>query len=132
MKKGMANFVVNNAQIKCSFGDFPSSLGILPDKNIQGGNQPMANIMDFQPIVNIKPFGQCKSIANPTVAAATAASLGVLHPMPCIPNTVAPWTPGNPKALVKEIPALMDDCKLMCMWAGIIEVSNAGQTIVVK
>jgi len=124
----MANYVVNNAQLKCSFGDAPGSFGVLPDKMIQAGGQPMANIMDFKPMVNIKPFGQCKSIANPTVAAATAANYGKLQPMPCIPNTVAPWMPGNMTVLVKGQPALMDDCKLMCMWAGMIEVSNAGQT----
>jgi len=122
----MADYVVNNAQLKCIFGDAPSALGVLPDKMVQAGGQPMANIMDFKPMVNIKPFGMCKSLANPQVAAATSAASGVLTPMPCIPNTVAPWVPGKPNVLVKNMPALTDDCKLMCLWAGMIEITNSG------
>jgi hypothetical protein len=87
----------------------------------------MANIMDNKPMMNIKPFGQCKSLANPVVAAATAANYGVLREMPCLPNITAPWMPGNTTVLVKGQPALMDNCKLMCIWGGIIQVNNHGQ-----
>jgi hypothetical protein len=122
----MGFFVVNGALLKCSFGMAPGSFMVLPDKMINCGGVPMANIMDYKPMVNIVPFGMCQSLANPTVASATAAALGVLTPMPCIPNTVAPWIPGKPTVLVKNMPALVDDCKCMCMWAGIIEVVMAG------
>jgi hypothetical protein len=47
--------------------------------------------------------------------------------MPCIPATVAPWIPGKPNVLVNNFPALTDDCKCMCMWAGVIEITNPGQ-----
>ncbi len=49
--------------------------------------------MDHQPMVNISPFGVCVSLANPAVAAATSAALGVLAPQPCIPVTVSPMGP---------------------------------------
>ena len=53
---------------------------------------PDANIMDHIPMsADIMPFGMCISPSNPTVASATAAAMGVLTPMPCIPNTPAPW-----------------------------------------
>ncbi|MBN2825750.1 MAG: DUF4280 domain-containing protein [Campylobacterales bacterium] len=114
----------------CPFGMAPSTLNILPDKMIMSSNMPMANIMDNKPIVNIPPFGMCMSLANPTVASATAAALGVLTPMPCVPNTTAPWTPGNPMVLVKNMPSVNESSKLMCMWGGVISITFLGQVMV--
>ena len=119
--------VVNNAVLMCSFGVAPSSLGVLPVNRVMSGNQPAANIMDHKPMVNIRPFGVCSSIANPTVATATTAALGVLTPMPCIPATPAPWVPGAPTVLIANMPALDNTSKCMCMWAGVITVTFPGQ-----
>jgi hypothetical protein len=88
---------------------------------------PAATIMDKNPIVNIPPFGMCTSLANPTVASATAAALGVLTPMPCIPNTVAPWAPGSPKVIIGAYPALSNMSKLMCTYGGAIMITAPGQ-----
>jgi len=74
------------------------------------------------------PFGVCLSLANPSVAAATSAALGVLTPMPCIPVTPAPWAPGAPTVLLANQPALDNTCQLTCMWAGAIAVVTPGQT----
>ena len=63
-------------------------------------------------------------------AAATAAALGVLTPMPCIPNTPAPWIPGAPTVLLGNMPTLDNTCQLMCLWAGVITFSDAGQETV--
>jgi hypothetical protein len=90
-------------------------------------SMPIANIMDNKPMVNIMPFGMCTSMANPTVASATAAAMGVLTPMPCVPVTSAPWAPGSPTVLVANMPALNDSSKLMCNWGGVIQVVMAGQ-----
>jgi hypothetical protein len=84
--------------------------------------------MDHIPMTNIMPFGMCQSPSNPAVAAATAAAMGALTPMPCIPNTPAPWTPGAATVLIKSMPALNDSSQLMCIWGGTITVSNPGQT----
>ena len=89
---------------------------------------PAANIMDNIPMVNIPTFGMCQSPSNPVVAAATAAALGVLTPMPCIPATVAPWSPGASKTMIANMPALDNSCTLNCMWGGAISFSQAGQT----
>lgn len=122
----MANLVCMGALLQCSFGAAPSSLIVLPANGVLTGT-PAATIMDHAPIVNVPPFGVCSSMANPTVAAATAAALGVLTPMPCIPVTTAPWAPGAPTVLIGNMPALNDQSKLMCNWGGVIQINFAGQ-----
>jgi hypothetical protein len=90
----------------------------------------MGTIMDHKPLVNIKPFGQCQSLANPVVAAATAANYGRLQKMPCVPNTTTPWIGGKMRVRICKEPTLLDSSKLMCMWAGVIEITNPGQNFV--
>lgn len=114
--------------LQCSFGMAPSALMALPDKAVMVEGKPIANIMDNKPMVNILPFGMCQSMANPAVAAATAAAFGVLTPMPCVPVTSAPWMPGSPTVLVKGFPALNSSCKLMCNFGGVISFQNPGTT----
>lgn len=126
----MAMQVCMGASLACSFGAAPSTLVVLPVNRTLTGT-PAANIMDHAPIVNIPPFGMCSSIANPTVAAATAAALGVLTPMPCIPVTPAPWLPGASTVLIANMPALDSTSQLMCTWAGVIQITSPGQTTVV-
>ena len=123
----MPQHVCSGAVLMCSFGLAPSSLVVLPVNRVNSGGPPGANIMDHVPMVNIMPFGMCTSIANPTVAAATAAALGVLTPMPCIPNTPAPWIPGSPTVLLGNQPALNNTCMCMCLWAGVITIIVPGQ-----
>jgi uncharacterized protein DUF4280 len=108
-------------------GMAPSSLVVLPVNRVNTGNQPDANIMDHIPLVNIMPFGMCMSPANPSVAAATAAALGVLTPMPCIPVTTSPWVPGAPTVILGGNPTLDNTCTLMCTWAGVIQVVSPGE-----
>jgi hypothetical protein len=120
--------VVNGAQLMCSFGVAPSNLVVLPVNRRLTNNQPAANIMDHQPMVNIMPFGMCMSIANPQVAAATSAALGVLTPQPCIPATLSPWAPGSPTDLLANQPALNNTSTCMCNWAGVVTIVTAGQT----
>jgi hypothetical protein len=125
----MAIQVCLGATLQCSFGLAPSSLIVLPVNQVVT-NVPDANIMDNKPLVNIPPFGMCQSLANPAVAAATTAALGVLTPMPCVPITPAPWAPGSPTVLIRGLPALNNSSKLMCTWAGVIQIVNPGQTTV--
>jgi len=122
----MGILVCNGGQLMCSFGVAPSAL-IVPPKNKVLSGSPSANIMDNVPMLNIMPFGMCNSIANPTVAAATAAALGVLTPMPCVPVTVAPWVPGCPTVLIGNMPALNNSSKCMCAYGGVIQVVSPGQ-----
>jgi hypothetical protein len=114
------------AVIQCSFGVAPSTL-VVPPVNRTLTGTPAANILDGKPLVNVPPFGMCMSLANPAVAAATAAALGVLTPMPCMPVTPAPWVVGSPTVLLGNMPALNDSAKLMCTWGGVISVVSPGQ-----
>ena len=123
----MAMHVCSGATLQCSFGLAPSTLVVLPVNRVTTSNMPAANIMDHVPMVNIMPFGMCTSPANPTVAAATAAALGVLTPMPCIPATSAPWVPGAPTVLLANMPTLDNTSTLMCIWGGVIQIVYAGQ-----
>jgi len=119
--------VCNGAMMMCSFGMAPSSLVVLPINRTLTNQQPDANIMDHIPLVNIMPFGACFSLANPTVASATAAALGVLTPMPCIPATMSPWVPGELTVLLGNQPALDNISMLMCNWAGVITFITPGE-----
>ena len=123
----MPNHVCNGASLMCTMGMAPGQLVVLPLNMVNTANVPAANIMDHIPMTNIMPFGMCQSPANPMVAAATAAALGVLTPMPCIPNTPAPWIPGSPTVMLDHQPALNQSSKLMCLWAGQISIVFEGQ-----
>lgn len=85
---------------------------------------PLATIFDNVPMKNILPFGMCSSMANPAVAAATAAALGVLTPMPCIPAITAMWAPGSPGVLIGGKPALNNTSKLICTFGGVIGIQS--------
>jgi Domain of unknown function (DUF4280) len=123
----MAMQVCMGASMMCTFGVAPSSLVVLPTNMVMTDEMPDANIMDYIPMVNIMPFGMCISPSNPTVAAATAAAMGVLTPMPCIPMTMAPWVPGAPTVLLAMMPTLDNTSTLMCMWGGVISFVTPGE-----
>jgi hypothetical protein len=108
----------------------PSNLQVLPINRVLTNQQPDANIQDHIPITNIQPFGMCITPSNPVVAAATAAALGVLTPMACIPATTSPWVPGAPNVLLGNQPTLDSTSQLMCMWGGIITISFPGEVTV--
>ena len=122
--------VCMGANMMCTFGMAPSSLVVLPVNRVMTSEVPDANIMDHIPMVNIMPFGMCMSPSNPTVAAATAAALGVLTPMPCIPATTTPWTPGASNVLLGNMPTLDNVSELMCMWGGVITFVTPGEMTV--
>src|SRR5205085_12105896 len=126
----MPNQVCMGAMLKCSMGLAPSSLVVLPVNRVMTSYVPAANIMDNKPLVNVMPFGMCQSPANPVVASATAAALGVLTPMPCIPATPSPWVPGALTVMLGNQPTLDNVSQLMCIWGGVIAFTNPGEMTV--
>jgi hypothetical protein len=119
--------VAMSAMLTCTFGAAPSSLVVLPTSRVLVEGKPAGNIEAAAPVVNIPPFGMCMSLANPTVAAATAAALGVLTPMPCVPVTEA-WLPMSPTTLVGGAPVLVAGSQCLCAWGGVIQVTDPGST----
>jgi len=129
----MPQHVCMGAGLTCNMGAAPSKLIVLPKNKMQTSNMFAANIMDNVPIANIPPFGACKSMANPTVAAATAAATAAaqgvftLTPMPCVPVFPAPWVPGTPTYMLGNMPVLNNTSKLMCAYAGVVTITDPGQ-----
>lgn len=117
---------VLGATMMCSFGLAPSSMVVLPLKLVFA-TTPAATMTDNLPVLNIPPFGACMSLANPAVATATAAALGVLTPMPCIPVPASPWMPPSLKVFIKGTPAVKMTSKCMCSFGGVIQILNPGQ-----
>jgi hypothetical protein len=122
--------VTSGTVLQCSFGAAPSTFIVLPINRVTACNLPSGTIMDNKPILNVPPFGMCQSPSNPAVIAATAAAMGVLTPMPCMPVLVAPWEPGTPTVTIANLPALDTNCKLTCAWAGMITITQPAQMTV--
>src|SRR6266851_3317079 len=124
----MAEIVCNGAQIVCSMGAAPATLVSGPqDITVKTAVQPVATINDHIPTTNIPTFGLCFSVANPQVAAATAAAQGVLTPQPCRPNTASPWVQESLFVKSAGVPALVATAQCACMWGGVITVVSPGQ-----
>jgi hypothetical protein len=105
----------------------PGPLVVLPTSRVVASGQPVANVLDSKPFVNITSFSMCMSLANPAVASATAAAFGALTPMPCTPMTSAPWVPGSPTVMSGPAPALTSTSTCVCSFGGVIQVSFPGQ-----
>lgn len=118
----MAQQTSMTATLMCTMGVGPGQLTVLPTNRVRACSQIAANIMDHVPLVNIMPFPLCNSIANPIVAAATAAKLGVFTPAACLPNTPAPWVPGSPTVMIGGAPALSSTSRCMCAYGGVISI----------
>lgn len=115
--------VTSFAFCQCQFGGAPSVLNATSSPKVLIENKPAATIMDMGPS-NIISFVTCTSPANPSVAAAGGA------PMPCKP-VPAPWTPGQPKVLINNKPALTDSSRAPCAMAAgapVISIMNPATT----
>lgn len=123
----MSLCVCTGGVLGCSFGMTPAPFNALPAPRVTVGGLPAGVMSDMAPVVNLPPFGLCRSLSNPTVAAATAAALGVLTPMPCVPVPTGPWTNTAQKLSIGGQSAITNDSRLTCAWGGQITVQFAGQ-----
>ena len=110
------------ATLMCPFAvGGQDTLMVDPSRKVLHEGSLMANVTDTK-ISNIVTFGMCYSTANPTVASATAAAMGALTPMACVPNIVTPWMPGKPNVLVGGAPVLLSTDTCQCLWGGVITI----------
>lgn len=122
------SYVCSGAKIRCTMGTGVASLTVLPTRTVLLTGKPQANVSDTKPIANIGSCGNCRSLAYPPTAEATAANEGVLTPMPCVPGTGTPWSPGKLDYLVQGPPALLKSDHCQCAYGGTISLINDGQT----
>ena len=118
--------VVGGATIQCTMGLAPGTLNVTSQLKVTLAGAPAATINDTAPLANVGPCGMCTSMANPTVASATAAALGVLTPMPCVPSPVGVWICG-PAPMIAGQPSLTNDATLVCAYGGTIRILAPGQ-----
>lgn len=122
----MAIAVVSGASCVCTFGTAPGSL-VVTDVKAMCGGKPQATIQDTM----IPTFGMCTSMANPAVATATTAAMGVLTPQPCQFSAAGVWTGGGTKCMCGGKPALTNDATIHCVTGqGTVSVVNPGQSTV--
>ena len=117
----MPNLVVSGAMLRCSKGTSPSALAVT--RGVNAGGHSVATVADSRPMVNIRPFGQCTSTANP---ASHVPSAGAIIPVPCVPIT-GPWTPGSPSVRAGTSPVLNHTCQCHCQWGGVVTILSPGQ-----
>ncbi|BAU27202.1 uncharacterized protein DUF4280 [Aneurinibacillus soli] len=121
------SYVVAGAVLACSYGNMKSQLNTPHSHGVYIRGKAQMNIMDYKPAVHIMPFGTCGSMANPAVAAATAANNGILTRMPCTPVITMPWINGKSNVLIEKSPALLNICTNHCMYSGVITIEKDGQ-----
>lgn len=114
-------YVVDGAKIKCSQGIGLSTLQRIADNTVFLHDKTFLTVADNKAYGNIIPFPLCKSLKNPSVIAAQG------KPSTCNPNICMKWINGKTDLNIKGEYALKSDCRLSCLFGGIIEIDDDGQ-----
>jgi hypothetical protein len=119
--------VVDGATMRCDAGAAPATLAV--PRRVANTGPPVAAVIDHTP-TSIPSFGMCQSMANPQVAAATAAA-GTLTPQPCTPVVPAPWSPGTSQVTTDpaRLRALSSDSTCQCAYGGSIKIVKSGTSV---
>ena len=112
-------FVCAGATCQCAAGSAPAALVVTSQTILSINDVTVATVMDYLPMTNVPTFGTC--------ALLTAAALGVSTP--CVPVTVAPWTPGSTVKTVNNLAVLTAPSTLTCGIGGAITITDPANTI---
>lgn len=115
------SYVVDGATIKCSQGIGDSTLKRTMDNTVFLHDKTFLNVAESKPYTNIVPFSLCKSPQNPAVIAANGS------PSTCNPNICMKWMNGKTDLSIKGEKVLKSDCKLSCLFGGMIQIVDDGQ-----
>ena len=124
-KAGMKKVVLEGDICKCSNGNAPCPLVVTSSGRMTCGRRKVAVKTDAS-IANLASFGMCNTLANPAVAAATAANNGVLTPQPCVPALTGSWNGTAGKLNVGGMAAVLESSTAICSYAGNISISLTG------
>lgn len=105
-------YVCEGATCTCTCGSTPATLIVTSQEIKTVDGLLAATILDYEPTTNIPAFGTCTLL--------TAAANGVSTP--CIPVTVAPWTPGSTILEIDALTALTMASTLTCTVGGTIAI----------
>ncbi len=122
----MPDLVCTGATVECSFGTAPATFSATGAQ--VSASAPAGVVADAGP-ANVPPFGNCTSMNNPQVEAASQAA-GTLTAQPCQPVLTGDWTPGSARVRVGAAAALDSASQCSCTWGGVLTVTDAGQAAV--
>lgn len=122
--------VVEGALMACSFGTAPMPLRVTSNQTLALGGRRAATILDSAPAANIPPFACCLSPANPLFAGGvvSAALGGAPAAPPCTPMATGTWMQPSRIVTIDGVPALLQDAQWVCGYAGIVRLTDSGQT----
>ncbi|BAU27218.1 uncharacterized protein DUF4280 [Aneurinibacillus soli] len=103
------SYVVVGAVLCCTMGSTPSQLQLPCSYGLYIKGKPQMSIMDYQPHVNVLPFGICAK------------------GMPCSPSLFMPWINGISNKSVGDFPSLSNQSITLCASGGIIQIQEDGQ-----
>jgi len=120
----MPNLVCTGARLRCSFGSTSATFNA-GTANVSAG--ATAGVVTDTSTASVLRFGNCASMNNPQVNAATQLAGGTLTPQPCQPVLTGNWVPGSTRVKVGAAAALDGGSQCSCAWTGVITVTDAGQ-----
>lgn len=106
----MAKFIVDGSVLECDQGTTQSTLTVISNLEANAEHSNIATMMDFVPLVCIKPFGICRKQGN----------------VSCVPATL-PWEEYTLTTKVNGFFAITEDSVCPCNHGGLIRATDTVQ-----